>query len=659
MADGIPLRVLLVEDSHDDASLLKYELEQGGFVPTLERVETREAMSNALRDADWDIVISDYNLPKFDVLGALETLKESEKLIPFIVISGVINMNDAVNLMRAGAHDFIEKDDTARLVPAIKRELEETETRRKRIEAELALRRSEDRTNLILSSTSEGIFGVDMDGRCIFSNPTCAAELGYDDVNDLLGKQMHALIQHTAEDGSVFAEQDSRILQPLTQGESVYLEEEILCRKDGKRFPAECRSNPIRRDGDIIGAVVSFNDISEKKESIRLLRQAQKMEAVGQLTGGIAHDFNNLLTIILGNIRRATKQPEVTESEDTLALLYDALSAAHDGASLTQHLLTFSRTQSLLPQEFDINITINEFKSFMKRALRGSVEVEFRPEGKDLPAYIDRSLFENAMLNLALNARDAMPDGGTLRVATGLVDIAEAESAAYPEINPGAYIRISFMDEGCGISPENLSKVCDPYFTTKEVGKGSGIGLSMVYGFVSQSGGAIRIESEVGKGTSISLLLPKSVAGQEGMATDTSTTTEPKALGQGQGQRILVVEDEARIRRLAERELEARGYDVTAAENADGAIRVLQETPAFDLVFCDLIMPGSMDGKAFANWLVENYPDVKVLLTTGHAGEISVGGAPENESFPIAHKPYVWDELVVQISNILDGTHTD
>ena len=492
------------------------------------------------------------------------------------------------------------------------------------------LREREQKLDLVLSSTGEGIFGMDLEGRCTFANRAAIRLLGYSDPRVLLGRDMHELIHHTRPDGSPHPRDECPIMQSLRENTAMHSDEETLWRADGSSFPAEYRGYPMRRGAEVIGAVASFADITERKTREQELVHAQKLEVLGQLTGGIAHDFNNLLTIIIGNLQLLDEHPVTKKDADAAELIDDALSAAHDGADMTQRLLAFSRKQSLKPQPLDINSFVRESAGFLRRIMGEGIELDLRLTPGQLVAVVDRTQLHGALLNLAINSRDAMPDGGRLTLTTRR---AGAGGSGDTDHEARLYVVISVTDSGSGMAASDSRRAFEPFFTCKQPGKGSGLGLSMVYGFVRQSGGDAIIRSVPGSGTTVSLYLPEAAA----VAIDSDDRPHLAEPVGGAGT-ILVVEDEARVRKLIARSLNALGYSVLAAANAPEARSLLDdERERPDLLFTDIVMPGDMDGRALARWAIARQPDLRVLLTTG----FSPGRRDDGEAdFPMLLKPY-------------------
>jgi PAS domain S-box-containing protein len=381
------------------------------------------------------------------------------------------------------------------------------------VSADVSLRRREAELALILASTGEGIFGLDIKGRCTFVNRAALRMLGYRDEEELLGQAMHPLIHHSCRDGTPLAPENCPILPARSQDKSVCLEDELLWRRDGTSFPAEYRSYPMRREGATLGTVVTFSDITQRKEREAQLVQAQKLEVIGQLTGSIAHAFNNLLTIILTNLHVLKGELGEVVDADIAEVFEDAESAAQDGASLTRRLLTFASRHPLEPHRLDLDAFIQHTSRFLRRITGSDIELIVKTSGGPLPVRVDRQQLESALLNLTINARDAMPGGGTLTIEARRQSVGIEEVSSHPGLSPGDYVVVSVSDTGVGMSPEVVQRAVEPFYTTKPVGKGSGLGLSSALVFAQQSGGDLRITSAPGKGTTVSIFLPEAAPG--------------------------------------------------------------------------------------------------------------------------------------------------
>ncbi len=495
------------------------------------------------------------------------------------------------------------------------------------------LRDREAQLDLILGSTGEGIFGMDLEGRCIFANRAALAMLGYAGRDELLGRDIHELIHHTHPDGSPHLRSECPTSRAIAAGKALRVDDEMLWRADGSGFPAEYRTYPMHSDGRVVGAVVSFVDISERRQKELELLHAQKMEIVGRLTGGIAHDFNNLLTIILGNLRLLRREKTAVEDSEATELIDDALSAAEDGAALTHGLLAFSRKQTLHPEPIDVNEFLRDNTRFLRRITGGKIRLRTRLDPDPLVIYADPQQLQSALLNLTVNACDAMPDGGSITIRTrGEPPGAGAAGLA------GRRALITVADEGVGMEREVADRAIEPFFTTKPPGKGSGLGLSMVYGFAKQSGGDLDIRSTTDVGTEVTLSLPAAEP-EAGSASPRGSVRE--ALAESPA-RVLIVEDEPRLRRFTARALAADGHRIVEAGNAEEARRILADDDGIDLLLSDIVMPGDMDGRSLASWARQHRPGLRILLTTGHSHELP---GPGPEPFRVLRKPYSVEQL--------------
>jgi len=379
----------------------------------------------------------------------------------------------------------------------------------------------------------------------------------------------------------------------------------------------------------------------------RKLRQSQKMEAIGQLTGGVAHDFNNLLTVILGNaellVEKLGSQPELREYAETM------MRATERGASLTRSLLAFARRQPLEPRATDVNQLLTKMQNLLDRTLGEQVECRFALAADPCSAMVDPAQLEIALLNLALNARDAMPAGGCLTVETAHVHLDALYAGQNEDMLPGDYVMVAVADNGSGMTAEVLAKVFDPFFTTKDVGKGTGLGLSMVYGFIKQTGGHIKIYSELGEGTIVKLYLPRSAAPQAEIGR-----VDGK-LPAGGGETVLAVEDDDLVRAHVARELKALGYQALTARNGEEALELLKSGSPVDLLFSDVVMPGGMSGPQLAEQAARLRPQLKVLYTSGYTENTVIHHGRVDPGVQLLNKPYRRQDLALKLRAVLHG----
>ncbi|MBN1239188.1 MAG: PAS domain S-box protein [Gammaproteobacteria bacterium] len=511
-------------------------------------------------------------------------------------------------------------------------------TKRKRIEQ--ALQQSEFKYRTIVDTAHEGILVVDREHKINYVNRRMAHMLGYSP-DDMLGRSNLDFMDDDARQAA--RRKPSRRLAGLRE----HYEFGFLHR-EGTTVWTRIAATPISaQDGGYVGSLLMVADITEPRRLERELRQAHKMEAVGQLTGGIAHDFNNLLTIVIGNLQLL--ELSVGANESLRSQIEAALGAALRGAELTRRLLAFSRRQLLTPKVICINDLVHELAPLLKRTIGEDVSIGTRLADDLWLTKVDASQLENALVNLALNSRDAMPRGGTLTIETCNATLGDDMVGAAADLRPGDYVLIAVSDDGVGISKEALPKVFDPFFSTKETGKGSGLGLSMVHGFVRQSRGDVSIYSEEGQGTTVKIYLPRA----EEAERDAGATSAHLSIVPSGRETILLVEDEPAVRDVGSSVLRALGYNVLEAEAAQDALGVLDSHGGVDLLFTDIVMPGGMSGTELAREARQRRPDLKVLFTSGYTDAAALEQGLEDGS-ELLTKPYRKHELAQKVRAVLD-----
>jgi PAS domain S-box-containing protein len=519
-------------------------------------------------------------------------------------------------------------------------------TERKR--TELALRESANRLKAVVETAVDGVILIDMQGIVLMFNPACERLFGYR-TDEVVGKNVRMLMP-----APYRGEHDRYIANYLHTGDAKIIgigREVVGQRKDGTTFPMDLSVGEAKQEegGSIFVGII--HDLTSRKRTEEQLAQAQKMEAVGQLSGGLAHDFNNLLTVVVGNAETLSlalkARPDLKQAADMIA------TAGERGAELTRRLLAFSRRQMLQPAQINCNRLIDSMQRMLWRTLREDIEIRIALAPDLWPAFADAGQLESAILNLAINARDAMPDGGGLSVSTANVSVDEHYRDRYPEVTPGNYVLIAVTDTGDGMPPEVLSRAFEPFFTTKEVGKGSGLGLSMVYGFMKQSNGHVSIYSEVGLGTTVRLYLPAhSTMPADVAVANTGAEGEPP---RGQ-ETVLVTEDDPFVRAYVVSSLEELGYRVIAAQDAREALTHLTQGDAeVDLLFTDIVMPGGMNGWELAERAQQIQPGLKLLFTSGYALETLVARGRIHPDTAILNKPYRRPELARRLREVLDS----
>jgi PAS domain S-box-containing protein len=514
------------------------------------------------------------------------------------------------------------------------------ERARQRDEADRALRLNQAQFQAILDHAPVLVFVKDLAGNYTFVNRAAETWAGAS-VRPAVGQTARDIM--SKEGADEVAQADAKVVATKAPLQREMALETPIGRRTmlSVKFPLLDAANSVSAVGTIV------TDVTDQKHAEAQLSQAQRMEAVGQLTGGVAHDFNNMLTAILLNADVLATHVQ----DDGLRQLAEAMRrAAEHGADLTRRLLAFGRRQTLLPRPTDINELLADMVPLMERTLGEHIEIKLA-RGADLwPATVDRGQLESAVLNLAVNARDAMPNGGRLTIETANAELDESYASSNPDVRAGSYVMIAISDSGSGMSPDVLARVFEPFFTTKDVGQGTGLGLSMVYGFIKQSEGHVRIYSEVGVGTVVRLYLPRS------RDVAVPAVAAPAALPTGT-ETILLVEDNSLVRTFASAQLAALGYRVVAAEDARRALEMVEHGCAPDLLFTDVIMPGGMNGRELAEQLRRRRPGLKVLYTSGYAHGAMTGEAAG--AAPVTHllgKPYRRRDLATKVREALDET---
>jgi PAS domain S-box-containing protein len=892
---SIPLRVLIVEDNPRDIELCIQELNKAGFATDADIVDTEEGFAARLQSQVYDLILSDYRMPAWNGLEAFRLLKQSGRDIPFILVTGTLGEEAAVDLIKEGVADYILKERLVRLPSSVRRALQEKATRDERERATRALRESEERVRLLLDSTGEAIYGINLEGNCIFCNPACVRLLGYDNSNNLLGKQMHSLIHHTRADGTPYPIEECPNYLAFREGKSTHLDDEVLWRRDNSSFAAEYWSYPMLQNGKLIGSVVTFVDITERKraeqelrksearvrqlvesniigiaisdltgrlidangaflelvgytrddlvsgemrwdaltppeyydsdrraveqlrskgvaapwekqfshkngsrvpvligiatlvaasgdvecvsfvldigerkkseeslrriaevvesshdaiisetldgivlswnlgaqrmygyssaemlgkslsiivppdrqsefqdiltkirsghkieqlETIRLRKdgqqlsialtvspikdahgqlvgasviarditeskrmeemflQAQKMEAVGRLAGGVAHDFNNLLGVIIGY--GEIVEGSLNKDNPLRAKVEQITKAGRRAAGLTRQLLAFSRQQIIEPTIVSLNSIVADVQKMLQRLIGEDIELTIVLCPRLASTKADQGQIEQVIMNLAVNSRDAMPDGGTLTIETANVELDERYTLSHPGLVPGSYVMLRVTDTGTGMDAETQKHIFEPFFTTKEQGKGTGLGLATVYGVIKQSGGCISVNSELGQGTIFEIYLEQVHVAPE----MEQQTLELDDLCEGT-ETVLLVEDEESLRTLTRDVLLESNYTILEASDGLEALEIArQHKGPIHLLLTDVVMP-RMSGPALAKQLAIQNPEVKVLFMSGYTGNTYKNESVEAAS--ILRKPFTRRDLNQKVREVLEN----
>jgi two-component system, cell cycle sensor histidine kinase and response regulator CckA len=641
------LNILIVEDSEDDLLLLLRELRRGGYTPDHIRVETAAEMQAALDRQHWDIVIADYTLPRFSAPQALELLQQKQPDIPFIIVSGTIGEETAVAAMRAGAHDYLLKDNLTRLVPAVERELRESQERQQRLWAEQALQESEERFRQLAENITESVFWM--------SDPQTRQMLYVSPAYERIwGASCESLYANSMEWIEAIHPDDRQRIQTVFFEQSLvgsYDEEYRVVRPDGSIRWIRDRGFPIQdHTGTPYRAVGFAEDITSRKSTEAILRRTERLESLGTLASGIAHDLNNVFTPILGIVRLLSLKFPNTDDQ-TNRLLQILNQSVHRGADLVKQILSFSSGVEGKRKSLQISNLLLEIQSIIQQTFPENIELSI-----DLPADLwliaaDATLLHQVFMNLCVNARDAMPQGGKLSITAENLVINESLVQMHLEAKVGAYLVVTVADTGMGISPKIMNNIFDPFFTTKEIGKGTGLGLSTVTGIVKSHHGFIDVFSEVGVGTKFKVYLPAIDIITAAPISSEANTTDPNPPLE-QNKLILVVDDEVAIKEITQVTLETYGYSVITASDGIEAIAVYAEQKhKISAILLDMMMP-LLDSTTTIRALRKLNPQVQIIAMSGLATNEAVNQTMNEGVKAFLAKPFTAVELLNLLSDL-------
>ena len=640
-----PIRVLHLEDNPRDAEMVHDKLAVEGVSCEIVLANSKESFEAALAHESFDLIISDYSLPGYDGVAAIRWAQEKQPEAPLIVISGSLGEEAAVKCLQIGATDYLLKERLDRLVPAVQRAIQEAEGRRERKHTEQALLQREQRLSSIYATVADIIFYVEVEKqgryRFVSVNQAFVSITGLD-YSKVVGKRVDEVIP-----------EPSLTLVLEKYGEAIR-EKKIVRWEETSEYPTgrltgEVSVAPVCDDaGNCTHLVGAVHDVTERKRLEAQFRQSQKMESVGQLAGGIAHDFNNLLTVINGTADLALMQ--LREGDPLHEDFQEVRRAGERAAALTRQLLAFSRKQILQPQVQSLNTVVAEMESMLRRLIGEDIDLVFKPTEGLGSVKSDRGQIEQVIANLAVNARDAMPQGGKLTIETRNVELDERYGSRHgASVRSGPYVMLAISDAGVGMDEVTRRRIFEPFFTTKSPGKGTGLGLSTVYGIVKQSDGFIWVYSEVGQGTTFKIYLPR-VAEAAGRQRRGPTVAPAHGT-----ETILIVEDEEALRHLSKRILESAGYKVLTAANGGEALVLMErhEEPVH-LMLTDVVMPG-MTGRELAERLGGIRSGMKVLFTSGYTDHAIVHHGVLAEGTPFIGKPFSVAELTRKVREVLDS----
>ncbi|HEY1381123.1 MAG TPA: response regulator [Gemmataceae bacterium] len=646
-----PRTILVVDDNDRLADLIGKYLRREGFRTAVASdgatALDRLAATRSAGTPPPDLLLVNLKLPDMTGEQLLRTLDERNQSVPHVVLAEHGDEKRAAEQLRAGALDYLMKDGTLlELLPAVVRRAAEQIDRRKLLqEAEIAYEHLRRHYEMILYAAGEGICGLDLGGRITFVNPAALRMLGYE-LHELLGADLAALAERPV------AGANGRVRDALAANTTFRSHDQVFWRKDGSCFPIEYTSTPIREDGRQIGSVFVFKDVTERRALEEQYRQSQKLEAVGRLAGGVAHDFNNLLTVVSGYSDLLANNSSLDQKAQEA--VKEVQGASDRAIAVTRQLLAFSRKQMLHPRPLDLNGVITEINKLIRRLIGEDITLVTHLADGLAPVRADPGQLEQVILNLAVNARDAMPKGGTLTITTGEVKVDVTAAANQPGLRPGRYALLTVADTGHGMDAQTKARIFEPFFTTKESGKGTGLGLATVYGIVVQSGGHIDVSSELNRGTVFRVLWPQAAGpAKPGSAHDLDLSVR------GGTETVLLVEDEDAVRGLAAKVLASYGYRVIEARDGAEAEQVGRRGGDYlHLMVTDVVMPG-ISGLELATRLEPVRPKMKVLFMSGYTDDAIVRRGVLAEDAAFLQKPFTPEVLARKVREVLDTPAAD
>jgi PAS domain S-box-containing protein len=637
------LHILIVEDEPNDAKLMEYELKSAGMTFVAKRVETKEAFLSALSMFSPDIILSDYSLPAFDGLTALRIARDRIPDTPFVFVTGALGEELAIELLKQGATDYVLKDRLSRLPIEVSRALREVQERKESERAQAALRRTEELLRKVATAVeqaAESVMIVDIDGKVEYVNPAFTQISGYAD-SDITGRE--PAILRSADHAERFYDETWSALK----AGAVWKGRVVRKKKDGSIYHVEETASPVK---DSCGAVVNYVFVSrDMTEQVRLeeqLLQSQKMEALGALAGGIAHDFNNILAAMIGFSELAADDiPVDGQAQRRLKRVHEA---GLRGRELVKQILAFSRKSEGERKQISLVPLIRETHALLRASLPTAIKMPLAIATGDDCVFADATQIQQVLMNLATNAADAMQGRGQLTIGVSSVAFPGDSLLPDPGMAPGAYVKLTVKDTGVGMTEEVRQRIFEPFFTTKEPGKGSGMGLAVVYGIVTSHGGAVTVQSKVGRGSIFDVFLPWAQKPDVDKAEETTF-----ALPTGD-ERILFVDDEEMLVEMARDMLESLGYRVTVAKHPTDAWTLFLEDPSqFDLVITDQNLPGAT-GITLARDMLRVREEMPIILWTGYGEMASADKTKEIGISEFVMKPVVKKELAETIRRVLD-----
>jgi two-component system cell cycle sensor histidine kinase/response regulator CckA len=640
---GRPLRVLLVEHDPDDAELCISALRGADATTHIDLVCTPDNFLRHLKESAYDVILSDFRIPGWSGMDVLKLLRHEGKTIPFLLVTGTLGDEMAVTCIREGVSDYVLKDRLALLPHAIDRAIGEQLLRDEKARSERALQDSEARYRELVENAVSGVYRETASGRFLHVNSSLARMLGYSSKEELMGLPALAAYRNPLDRERLLLDEYRR------SGRFRGVEVEWM-RKDGSPLIVRLSGRGVPDEaGDLQVLEIIVEDITERRALEKQLHQAQKFEAIGQLAGGIAHDFNNVIGAIMGWAELGGEQ---ASADGRLTEYFKKIRAqTMRAAGLTRQLLTFARRQILEPQNLQVNSIITDVLSLLEKVIGKDVEIITSLAPDLAPVRADPSQIEQILMNLCLNARDAMPGGGRLTIHTRSLELSEESFQTAPGLSPGAYIELVVSDNGTGMDAATREHIFEPFFTTKEPGKGTGLGLATVFGIVKQHDGHVSVQSEVGRGTTFRICLPAAVNLVPAPRTDANPDEQTLRGGK---ETVLLADDHEGVREMGCAALEGYGYRVLRAVDGEDAVRLYERhSLEIALVVLDIVMP-KLGGREAAARMRARRPDLPVIFITGYSSDsggltqvVEAGGI-------VLQKPYDPKKLVRRVRQLLD-----